>query len=91
MLEEVARLNTSGNGNISDNVRLAAARYSCGATVSEVKRLRQFEAFHTPTVSNGSLSRLLFVTPQRCSHKSTLTFRQPLEADSPFSVNLSTR
>jgi hypothetical protein len=38
-LEEVARLNTSGNGNISDNVWIAVARYSCGAIVGEVKQL----------------------------------------------------
>jgi len=48
---------SSDNGNISDNVWLAVARHSCGATDGGVKRLPPFEALHTPTVSNGSLSR----------------------------------
>jgi hypothetical protein len=47
----------SDNGNISDNVRLAVARHSCGATGGGVKLLRPFEAIHTPTVSNSSPSR----------------------------------
>ena len=70
---------SNGNGNISDNVLVAVAPYNCGATGGGVERLWPFEAIHTPTVRSGSL--LLFVTPQRCSQKSTPTFRQPLAAD----------
>jgi hypothetical protein len=57
LFEEMARMNTIENDNISDKEWLEVSRHRCGATACEVKRLQPFVAFHTPTVRNGSPSR----------------------------------
>ena len=79
MLEEVARLKTSGNGNISDNVRLAVARYSFGATGGGAKRLKLFEAIDMPTVRNGSISRATMLRHTDARTKASSHFGSPLQ------------